>query len=130
MVAAAQVVAPTVEFTCTLLVGPPTIFRVALPLTSKECEHLGFSTMMGIGALASCNPHTAKARTSVARLPVSRPLKYTADRSVTSTRMKGEAAMLPGGAVTPGTEPGKLTATWATGVLATSVPPVYPFRVA
>jgi hypothetical protein len=66
-VAAAQLGGPggrvELEFTCTLLVGPPTILSEALLLTSKECEQTGFKTMMGMGTFASTRPHSAEART-------------------------------------------------------------------
>ena len=74
------------EFTWTLLVGPPTILTVALPLTSKECAQTGFNTIMGMGTLASTRPHSAKARTSEVRCPITSVAKVSPTRSTTSVR--------------------------------------------
>src|SRR5229473_231398 len=119
VVAAAQLA--LLEFTWTLLLGPPTICKVGLPLIWNGCEQLGWRTMMGTGAVACNTPHTALPATSVVRLPVITPVKVVWTRSNTFTRIKGFATVVVAGTqgggfvglhtLIPGTELGNLTST-------------------
>ena len=95
VVAAAQLA--LLEFTSTLLDGPPTICKVGLPLIWNGCAQLGFRTMIGTGAVELITAHTALAETSAVRFPVMIPVKVVGTRSKTFTRIKGFATVVVGG---------------------------------
>src|SRR5712691_8024895 len=111
-----------------LLLGPPVTAIDALPLTSRECAHTGFRTMIGMGTLASTNAQVARARTSEVRLPVRSEAKVSGTRSVTSACKYGTGASDVGGTMEAGgglvTVPGKLMATSFDSVSATSPAPL------
>lgn len=138
LVAAAQV--ELLELTSTLRVGPPMIFTVLLPLSSKECWQEGLSTIMGTGAVELITAHTALAETSAVRLPVMIPLNVVGTRSKTFTRMKAFGTVVVGGmhgggtvelhVCRPAAELGKLIFTSLDTVFATRPGALYPLNAA
>ena len=80
--------------------------------------------MIGIGAWASCKPHTAEALTGWYRLPVIMLENHAGTFSVIAVWIKGWGANEDGGAVTPVTEPGKVTSTPFDSVVASKPAPL------
>src|SRR5205823_15058487 len=97
------------------------------PWSPTVGSQVGLRTMRGTGALDYTRQEIAVARTSCFFEPLSRAEKKTCTWSITSTRMKGLGARVASGAVTPDTEPGKLT--WKSLPCAVFAP-LYPFKAA
>src|SRR6476660_2804543 len=91
----------------------------------------GSRTSIGIGAAASVTPQTEIALIDCFDKPFNMPAKKVGVLSVIVTRMKAVGAIDVGGAVTPGTVPGKSTFTLLPkAVLPLATVLAKPFRAA